>query len=136
MTADARTADPAPEPVLLEGMRFDGLLVLPHHARIDGRVRGEVLAGGTVWVGPTGVVEADLEAEAVVVEGRVDGNVWAERSISLGADAVVRGDLCAPTLAIEEGARIEGRCACGDARGAGGGRPERAEGALLGASAP
>lgn len=106
-------SDAQPEPVLLEGMRFEGLLVLPRHARIDGHVRGEVLAGGTVWVGPSGVVEADLEADAVIVEGRVEGDVRALRSISLGPDAAVRGGLHAPVLEMEEGARVEGRCQCG-----------------------
>ena len=101
------------EPVLLEGQSFDGLLVLPRDARIDGRVRGEVLAGGTVRVGPTGVVEADLEADAVVVEGRVEGSVRAQTTIALGPAAAVQGDLCAPKLSIEEGARVEGRCHCG-----------------------
>lgn len=106
---------PELEPVLLEGMRFEGLLVLPRHARIDGQVRGEVLAGGTVWVGPSGAVEADLEADAVVVEGRVEGSIRAQRSIALGAGAEVRGDLCAPSLEMEEGAQIQGRCLCGPA---------------------
>jgi cytoskeletal protein CcmA (bactofilin family) len=108
-------SDGGPQPVLLEGMSFEGLLVLPQAARIDGRVRGEVLAGAAVWVGPTGVVEADLEADAVVVEGRVDGHVRARSSIELGSGAVVRGDLVAPRLAMAEGARVDGHCWCGSA---------------------
>jgi hypothetical protein len=39
-------------------------------ARIDGRVAGTVMAGASVWVGATGVVEADLEADTIVVEGK------------------------------------------------------------------
>lgn len=105
--------DASPEPVLLDGMSFEGLLVLPHAARIDGRVRGEVLAGGAVWVGATGVVEADLEVEAVVVEGRVDGDLRARCSIALGSAAVVRGDLVTPSLAMADGARVDGYCQCG-----------------------
>ena len=111
-------APPAAEPILLEGMSFEGLLVLPGPARIDGRVRGEVLAGGSVWVGPSGCVEADLEADAVFVEGRVEGNLRAQRSIHLGSAASVRGQLRAPNLSIEEGARIDGRVDCGPAQGA------------------
>jgi len=94
-------------------MSFEGLLVLPRAARIDGHVGGEVLAGGPVWVGPGGEVDADLEADTMVVEGRVNGNLRARHAIALGPTAVVRGDLAAPLLRIAEGARIDGRCICG-----------------------
>jgi cytoskeletal protein CcmA (bactofilin family) len=121
----ASDAEPV-EVTLGAGMAFEGLLVLPRRARIDGRIGGEVLAGGPVWVGPTGEVEADLEADSVVVEGRVHGNLRARHSIALGPAAVVRGDLVAPRLRVAEGARVDGRCACGDS----GARPAetRAEG--------
>jgi cytoskeletal protein CcmA (bactofilin family) len=110
--------DPAPASAaeleaLPEGASFAGLLVLPRDARIDGHVRGEVLAGGSLRVGPNGRVEADLEAASVVVEGRVEGSVRAQTTIALGPAAAVRGDLEAPALSIAEGARVEGRCACG-----------------------
>lgn len=105
------------EVVLGEGMIFEGLLVLPRASRIDGRVRGDVLALGPVRVGESGVVEADLEAERVAVDGRVEGNLRAHRAIELGPAAVVLGDLEAPTLEMAEGARVDGRCLCGvDAR--------------------
>jgi len=103
------------EVALAEGMRFEGLLVLPKAARIDGRVGGEVCAGAAVWVGASGVVEADLEAESVVIEGRVEGDVRAWDRVELGPAAVVIGDIAAPRLVIAEGARVEGRCHCGAA---------------------
>lgn len=104
---------PPAEPVLAPGTAFDGILVLPGPARIEGRVRGDVLAGGPVWVGASGVVEADLEADVVVVEGRVDGDVRARSRIELGPRAVVSGDLEAPRLTMAEGSRVNGRCRCG-----------------------
>ena len=94
-------------------MAFQGLLVLPKAGRIDGRVSGAVLAGASVYVGPTGVVEADLEADAISVEGRVHGNLYARTSIELGPAAVVTGDLLGPRMRIAEGARIDGRCRVG-----------------------
>lgn len=113
--ADAVPGEPAPpaEPVLPRGTAFEGTLVLPGPARIEGRVRGEVLAGGPVWVGESGVVEADLEADEVVVEGRVEGDLRARSRIALGPRAVVRGDLEAPRLEMAEGSRVDGRCRCG-----------------------
>lgn len=106
--------DASPETALREGMTFEGLLVLPRAARIDGRIRGQVLAGETVWVGPTGIVLADLHADSVVVEGHVAGNLQARSAIALGPGAVVRGDVTAPRLKMADGALVNGLCRCGE----------------------
>lgn len=102
-------------PVLAEGASFEGTLVLPGPARIDGRVRGEVLAASDVWVGPTGRVEADLDVRAVVIEGFVDGDVSASERIELRGGARVRGRVSAPRLAVAEGCTVDGRCSTGGA---------------------
>jgi len=94
-------------------MAFEGLLVLPKSARIEGRVAGTVLAGASVWVGASGVVEADLEAEAIVVEGCVHGDLRARTSIELGPGAVVTGNLVGPRIAVADGAQVNGRCKVG-----------------------
>ena len=94
-------------------MSFEGLLVLPKPARIDGRVAGTVMAGSSVWVGATGVVEADLEADTIVVEGTVRGDLRARTSIELGPGAVVTGDLTGPRIAVADGAQVNGRCRVG-----------------------
>jgi cytoskeletal protein CcmA (bactofilin family) len=95
------------------GMSFAGLLVLPKPARIDGRVAGTVMAGASVWVGASGVVEADLEADTIVVDGTVRGDIRARSSIELGPDAVVDGDLIGPRMVVADGACVNGRLRCG-----------------------
>ncbi|HKA15352.1 MAG TPA: polymer-forming cytoskeletal protein [Myxococcota bacterium] len=90
-------------------MAFEGLLVLPKPARIDGRMAGTVMAGASVWVGASGVVEADLEASEIVVEGSVRGDLRARTSIELSASAVVDGDLTGPRVIVADGACVNGR---------------------------
>ncbi len=104
---------PAPPPRLPEGAVFDGLLVLPGPARIDGRVRGEVLAASDVWVGPSGHIEADLEVRRIVIEGRVYGDVAASERIELRGAARILGDVSAPRLVIADGCVVDGDCATG-----------------------
>jgi cytoskeletal protein CcmA (bactofilin family) len=103
----------APPPQLLEGAVFEGLLVLPGPGRIDGRVCGEVIAAGDVWVGPSGVVEAHLAGDTVVIEGRVEGDVRARSLIELRSSGQVRGGLSAPRLRIAEGSVVDGSCEAG-----------------------
>jgi cytoskeletal protein CcmA (bactofilin family) len=106
-------AEPEVDVALGPHMSFEGLLVLPKPARIDGRVAGSVMAGASVWVGATGVVEADLEADSIVVEGSVRGDLRARSSIELGPEAVVNGDLTGPRIVVADGACVNGRCKVG-----------------------
>ena len=99
--------------VLRPGTAFEGLLMLPGPARIDGRLRGTVISGGPVWIGRSGDVEADLEADIVVIAGRVRGDVSARSLIELESTAEVEGDLAAPRVSLAEGSRVNGRCRTG-----------------------
>ncbi len=107
-------SEPELDVALGPDMDFEGLLVLPKPARIDGRVHGTVMAGSSVWVGATGIVEADLEADVIVVEGTVLGDIRARTSIDLGPDAIVSGDMTGPRMTVAEGATVNGLCRCGN----------------------
>jgi cytoskeletal protein CcmA (bactofilin family) len=109
---DDAPARPSPA-ILVEGAVFEGLLVLPGPARIDGRICGEVLAAGDVWVGPSGVVEAHLDGGTVVIEGRVEGDVQAHSLIELRAGGRVRGRVSAPRLRMADGSIVDGPCETG-----------------------
>jgi cytoskeletal protein CcmA (bactofilin family) len=103
----------APPPILGSGACFEGLLALAGPARIDGCVRGRVETDSALWVGPTGVVEADLKARSVVIAGRILGEVRASERIELLPSALVEGDLEAPQVILADGARVNGRCRSG-----------------------
>jgi cytoskeletal protein CcmA (bactofilin family) len=99
--------------VVASGAEFDGTLVLPVAARIEGRVRGTVLSASDVWVGAEGYVGADLRGERIVVAGTVVGDITARTSIELHATGRVKGDLSAPRLQLAEGAVVDGVCRSG-----------------------
>ena len=119
--SDASTTPTTPHLALPAGAEFEGILVLPGPARIDGCVRGKVLAESDVWIGEGGFVGADLVGDRVVVAGTVVGDVSARTSIELSSTGRVRGDLTAPSLRLAEGAVVDGACRSG--RSAGGSRP-------------
>jgi cytoskeletal protein CcmA (bactofilin family) len=102
-----------PMVIVPAGAEFDGILILPMAARIDGCVRGQVLAESDVWIGEGGYVGADLAGDRVVVAGTVEGDVSARTSIELHATGRVRGGLTAPRLQLAEGAIVDGACRSG-----------------------
>src|SRR4051812_8405490 len=79
--------------------------------RIDGRVQLTSLL--TVELGA--IVQADVQARAVLIEGVLVGNVTATESVRLGEKARVIGDLVCPRVVIEAGAAYRGRVDMGDA---------------------
>jgi cytoskeletal protein CcmA (bactofilin family) len=120
MAAVAESRSRPPAPVIAAGAAFEGLLHLPAPARIDGCLRGEVLAATTVWIGEAARVRARIEAEEVVVEGELEGEVRASRKIELRASARVTATLATPRLVLADGSFFEGRCetvGAGDAAG-------------------
>ena len=100
----------APAPALGPGCVFEGLVVLNGPARIDGFVRGEVMASDLLWIGEAGRVEASVEADEVVVAGCLEGRVRARSRIELLASARVSASLEAPRVSVAEGSHLEGHC--------------------------
>jgi cytoskeletal protein CcmA (bactofilin family) len=77
---------------------------------LDAKLRGAIMARDTLIIGEQGMVEATVQATAVVVRGKVIGNVTASESVELKKTARVTGDIEAPRIVIEPGAVLDGRC--------------------------
>jgi len=103
----------APEPVVAQNAEFTGLLQLRAAGRIDGKVEGEVIAAGMVWIGESGCVRARVEAEEVVVAGELEGEVRASVKIELLATARVTAALYTPRVVLAEGSFFQGDCHTG-----------------------
>lgn len=85
-------------------LRFQGAV------QVDGRVRGNLLAGeGLVRVSAGGLVEGEVRAPHVVIDGEVIGDVFASGHLELGARSRVCGNLHYGLIEMAMGAQIEGR---------------------------
>ena len=83
--------------------------------RIEGVLRGNVTARGggdsLVVIGPGGRVDGTVTAPTVIVSGTVNGDLAARR-VELKADAKVQGDVHYASLAMEQGAVVNGNLYC------------------------
>lgn len=89
---------------------FTGTLQVKGTLRVDGKIKGKIIADETVSIGATGEVEADVEAKTVVVAGTVVGNLNTSEKVELQARAKVVGDLITKSIVIEQGAIFHGSC--------------------------
>lgn len=82
----------------------------PVKLRINGSFEGRLDTKGSLIIGESAVVRADINGEEIVVSGKVTGNIVAEKKLAILASAHVVGDVTAPLLSVESGAIIHGKC--------------------------
>jgi len=98
------------------GTAFEGKVAFTGVVRIDGHFRGEANADGTLVVGETGTVEADLEVSSLVVQGTYRGNVHAKEVVEVAATGVVEGSVTTARLTVAEGAQVNAAIHMGERR--------------------
>lgn len=79
--------------------------------RVDGHLTGSVSSdSGTLIIGSSGQVDANVNVAAAMINGAVNGDIIATERLELGRSARVIGNIQTPKLVIEEGAILEGAC--------------------------
>ena len=92
-----------------ENVRIEGELGGEENILINGRVLGSIKLNGDIVVGQSGVVEADIEGNTIVIQGTVKGNVTARNHLEIQATGKMIGDITAKSIDIKEGSTFEGR---------------------------
>ena len=62
------------------------------------------------WLGQTGNVEGDINAQNADISGIVKGNIYVGKLLTLKASCKVYGDVVTKKIIIESGAEFNGRC--------------------------
>lgn len=81
----------------------------PVNLRINGEFDGNLTTRGTLIIGQTASVRAEIKGENVFVSGKVRGTIKAD-SINLSSTAEVFGDIQTAKFSMEEGAFFNGQC--------------------------
>jgi cytoskeletal protein CcmA (bactofilin family) len=95
--------------LLSKEVKIEGDIQGNEDLQVDGQFKGSVKIAGNIYVGLTGIVEADVEADNIVVQGQITGNVLARKQLQIQSSGKLLGDCMAQTIDIKEGALFEGR---------------------------
>jgi cytoskeletal protein CcmA (bactofilin family) len=94
-----------------ESTVFKGEAQFEGRLRVDGHFSGHVSSeNGTLIVGTSGQIDANIEVAVAQVNGAVNGDIVATERIEMGRDARVNGNIQTPSLVIQQGAIFEGAC--------------------------
>ncbi|MFN0163605.1 MAG: polymer-forming cytoskeletal protein [Burkholderiales bacterium] len=95
---------------------IEGDVIFSGGLRIDGKVRGNVVAAGgtaesnsTLVVSEQARVEGEIRAAHVVVNGAVEGPIFVSEFLELQPKARVRGDVHYKSIEIHLGATLDGK---------------------------
>ena len=96
------------ETILGNGTHIEGDIHTSGSLRVEGKVTGNIMAEGDLFVGEEGKVNTEVEARNVVIAGKIEGNVIARKKLEILPSGKLYGDIKTKTLKIEEGAIFKG----------------------------
>ena len=99
--------------IIGRGSISEGRFEIETGVRVDGVLKGELKSSGTLIVGESGVIEADVRVREALVSGRVIGDLVAEEKVHLQAHATFIGKVQTKLLVVEEGAVFKAECDAG-----------------------
>ena len=95
------------------GTRVEGNLIFSGGLRVDGQVKGNIVAEddkpGTLVISEQAQVEGEIRVPHVVINGVVNGPVNSTEYVELQAKDNVTGDVYYNTLEMQLGAVVQGR---------------------------
>ena len=78
--------------------------------RINGKFEGNLDTKGSLTIGQTALVNADIHGENIIVAGKIKGRIIASERLTLLPTALVQGEIFPAKLNVTEGAIFEGTC--------------------------
>jgi cytoskeletal protein CcmA (bactofilin family) len=95
------------------GTTIEGDITFTGGLRVDGRVRGNVVASdgksGTLVLSEQAQIEGEVRVSHVVINGTLVGPIHAAEYIELQSKANVTGDVYYKSLEVQVGAVLQGR---------------------------
>jgi len=91
------------------GIEVNGDIFFADRLQVDGKTHGKLTSeNGTLIIGESGQIEAQIDVGVCVVHGSVRGNLVARSKLEIRRTGRVQGDVVTPVLLVEEGATFNG----------------------------
>jgi cytoskeletal protein CcmA (bactofilin family) len=107
-TAPRTGASASKETLIGENITIEGTVHAKEDIIVEGRIKGTIeTKSHRITIGPKGHIEADVDAEDVVISGKMIGKIVAHNKVQITREADFNGSIIAKRIAIEDGAYIK-----------------------------
>jgi len=89
---------------------FEGKLSFSGTVRVDGRFRGSIFGDGTLIVGDSAAIHAEVRVSHLIISGEIQGSLFAAEKIEIRSPGKVFGNIQSPVVVIDEGVVFDGQC--------------------------
>ena len=87
-----------------------GELSVEEDLTVEGRVEGKIeLKDHNLWIGPHGIVKAEIHAKSVIIAGDVVGSIFASELVEIRLSGSAQGNIQCPRVSLVDGAKFTGR---------------------------
>lgn len=96
------------ESLIGKGCRFEGKFACVGMLRIEGECVGSISVSGSLVIARGARVEAEIEADDVIIAGSAKGKITARHSVVLASTARVKADISSRGFTLEDGGLYSG----------------------------
>ena len=89
---------------------FSGVMKFTDSLQINGKLEGEILSTGSLYIEEGAVINADIQVGSIVVAGVVNGNIVATNQLEIMSTGKVFGNIKTSRLRIADGVVFKGKC--------------------------
>lgn len=98
---------------IVSGTKLEGTVNANSDIRIDGELIGKLFCKGRVIIGPSGMVDGEVDCQNAIIEGRFTGNLKVAELLNVKETATISGDIKTDKINIQSGASFNGNCVMG-----------------------
>lgn len=98
---------------IVSGTQIDGKVKASNDFRIDGTLVGNLDCSGKVIIGPTGIVDGEINCVNALIEGKFDGILKVKELLTVKDSAKITGDIVTDKLLVQSGAVFNVQCQMG-----------------------
>jgi cytoskeletal protein CcmA (bactofilin family) len=97
------------------GTMLQGDINSENDLRIDGSVKGNIRCTAKIIIGPSGLVDGNIDGQQADITGKVIGNIVVKDLLQIKGQGYVQGNINAAKLQIDPTATFNGHCQMGTA---------------------
>jgi len=90
-------------------IQIKGEISSNEHLTVEGKVIGNIASSSRLTIGRDGLVNGEINAQAVRIDGKAEGSIIAKQKLEISSAGAFTGNLKSDKLVVEEGAIFQGK---------------------------